>query len=160
SPVRFGRNPGRGAAEEEPPRRARRPAERRRDAEPRHDQVGRAPIWRRPRKALASAGAFVHLNQALRMTRCDMRVATIDIGTNTTLLLVAEVRGDVLVAVEERATITRLGEGVDKTRTLAPAAVARTNACLDTYADAVKRLAVTRVAVVGTSAMRDAGGGE
>lgn len=92
-----------------------------------------------------------------------MRVAAIDIGTNTALLLVAErsaARGGELVAVEEHATITRLGEGVDETRTLAPAAVARTNAALDRYAEIVARLGATRVDVVGTSAMRDAGGGE
>ncbi|HSO32945.1 MAG TPA: Ppx/GppA phosphatase family protein [Labilithrix sp.] len=90
-----------------------------------------------------------------------MRVATIDIGTNTVLLLVAE-RGPTgqLVAVEEHATITRLGQGVDKTRTLAPEAIERTNACLDRYAAIVSRLGVERVAVVGTSAMRDAGGGD
>src|SRR5205085_5597461 len=90
-----------------------------------------------------------------------MRVATIDIGTNTTLLLVAEKDSDgTLVAVEEHATITRLGQGVDKTRVLAPEAVKRTNDCLDRYAEIVKRLGATKVAVVGTSAMRDAGGGD
>lgn len=90
-----------------------------------------------------------------------MRVATIDIGTNTTLLLVAERTSDgSLVAVEEHATITRLGEGVDKSRALAPAAIERTNECLDRYAEIVARLKVDRVAVVGTSAMRDAGGGD
>ena len=90
-----------------------------------------------------------------------MRVATIDIGTNTVLLLVAEPGSDgCLVAVEEHATITRLGQGVDQTRTLAPEAVERTNACLDRYADVVKRLRVDKTAVVGTSAMRDAGGGD
>jgi len=91
-----------------------------------------------------------------------MRVAAIDIGTNTVLLLVAErPRGGAeLVAVEERATITRLGEGVDKTRVLAPAAIARTNAALDAFAFIVERLGVERIDVVGTSAMRDAGGGE
>jgi exopolyphosphatase/guanosine-5'-triphosphate,3'-diphosphate pyrophosphatase len=90
-----------------------------------------------------------------------MRVAAIDIGTNTVPLLVAErdANGQ-LVPVEERATITRLGEGVDKTRTLAPAAIARTNAAIDQYAEIVDRLGAKRVAVVGTSAMRDAGGGE
>ena len=90
-----------------------------------------------------------------------MRVAAIDIGTNTVLLLVAErsAAGE-LVAVEEHATITRLGENVDKTRVLAKAAIERTNTCLDDYAEIVKRLGVDRVAVVGTSAMRDAGGGE
>jgi exopolyphosphatase/guanosine-5'-triphosphate,3'-diphosphate pyrophosphatase len=90
-----------------------------------------------------------------------MRVAAIDIGTNTVLLLVAE-RGPngELVAVEERATITRLGQGVDKTRKLAPEAIARTNAALDAYAEIIERTGVKRVDVVGTSAMRDAGGGE
>lgn len=89
-----------------------------------------------------------------------MRVATIDIGTNTVLLLVAE-RDPTgrLVAVEEHATITRLGEGVDKTRTLAPAALERTNAAIDKYAEIIFRLGVERIDVVGTSAMRDASGG-
>ncbi len=90
-----------------------------------------------------------------------MRVAAIDIGTNTVLLLVAERDASGrLVAVEEHATITRLGEGVDKTRTLAPQAIARTNAALDRFAEIVQRLGVERIDVVGTSAMRDAGGGE
>lgn len=90
-----------------------------------------------------------------------MRVATIDIGTNTVLLLVAEKSaGGELVPVEEHATITRLGQGVDKAKKLAPEAIARTNACLDQYADIVRRTGAERVAVVGTSAMRDAGGGE
>jgi exopolyphosphatase / guanosine-5'-triphosphate,3'-diphosphate pyrophosphatase len=90
-----------------------------------------------------------------------MRVAAIDIGTNTVLLLVAErsASGE-LVAIEEHATITRLGEGVDKTRTLAPAAIERTNTTIDRYAEIVGRLGASRVDVVGTSAMRDAGGGE
>ncbi len=90
-----------------------------------------------------------------------MRIATLDIGTNTVLLLVAE-RGDdgALRPVVERATITRLGEGVDRTRALAPASIERTTACLDDYARQVRELAVGRVAVVGTSAMRDASGGD
>lgn len=89
-----------------------------------------------------------------------MRVAAIDIGTNTVLLLVAERRDGKVVAVEEHATITRLGQGVDKARRLAPEAVERTNICLTQYAEIITRLGVTRTDVVGTSAMRDAGGGE
>ena len=90
-----------------------------------------------------------------------MRVATIDIGTNTVLLLVAEVADSGgLEAVEERATITRLGEGVDRTRHLSPVAIERTSSCLGNYAHRIRELAVDRVAVVGTSAMRDAGGGD
>jgi exopolyphosphatase/guanosine-5'-triphosphate,3'-diphosphate pyrophosphatase len=90
-----------------------------------------------------------------------MRVATIDIGTNTVLLLVAETALDgSLHAVAERATITRLGEGVDHSRTLSRSAVERTRACLESYAKVVRELEVGRVAVVGTSAMRDAQGAE
>jgi exopolyphosphatase/guanosine-5'-triphosphate,3'-diphosphate pyrophosphatase len=90
-----------------------------------------------------------------------VRVATIDIGTNTVLLLIAEGGGGrPLRAVAERATITRLGEGVDRTRELSPAAVKRTTDCLEEYASIVREHGVTRVAVVGTSAMRDARGGE
>jgi exopolyphosphatase / guanosine-5'-triphosphate,3'-diphosphate pyrophosphatase len=90
-----------------------------------------------------------------------MRVATIDIGTNTVLLLVADRREDgSFIAVEERATITRLGEGVDVARRFSPLAIARTQACLDEYAIVVRALSTDRIAVVGTSAMRDAAGGE
>jgi exopolyphosphatase / guanosine-5'-triphosphate,3'-diphosphate pyrophosphatase len=90
-----------------------------------------------------------------------MRIATIDIGTNTVLLLVAErgARG-ALTAVTERATITRLGEGVDRTRRLSQAAVERTAACIEEYAGVIRDAGVQRLSVVGTSAMRDAGGGE
>lgn len=87
-----------------------------------------------------------------------MRVATIDIGTNTVLLLIAEAGPGGLVAVEERATITRLGQGVDRTRVLHPDAIARTSETLSRYAAAVAAAGCERVAVVGTSAMRDAGG--
>lgn len=90
-----------------------------------------------------------------------MRVAAIDIGTNTTLMLVAErAASGELVAVRDLATITRLGQGVDKTRVLAPEAVERTLACLEGYARVAAELGVERTAIVGTSAMRDAGGSE
>src|SRR5580658_6860691 len=90
-----------------------------------------------------------------------MRVATIDIGTNAVLLLVAESQPNgVLRAVADRATITRLGEGVDRSRTLSPHAVNRTRICLEAYAELVREFEVDRIAVVGTSAMRDAQGAE
>ena len=87
------------------------------------------------------------------------RVAAIDIGTNSVLLLIAEPRAGVLEPVSERATITRLGEDVDARRALAPQAAERTLACLESYARELRAFGVERVAAVGTSALRDAAGG-
>lgn len=87
-----------------------------------------------------------------------MNVGAIDIGTNTVLLLVAERRGSTLVPVAERMQIVRLGEGVDRTRRLAPAAVERTLGALEEYAAELRSLGVERVEAVGTSALRDAEG--
>lgn len=91
------------------------------------------------------------------------RVAAIDIGTNTVLLLVAEDAGTPgpsrLRPVFERATITRLGQGVDASGALAPEAVERTRVCLEGYASEIAAAGAERVAIVGTSAMRDARGG-
>ena len=86
-----------------------------------------------------------------------MRVAAIDIGTNTVLLLIAEVgEGGGLVPIVDAAQITRLGQGVDRTRALLPEAVERTLSCLEGYADVIAKHGVTQLDVVGTSAMRDA----
>jgi exopolyphosphatase/guanosine-5'-triphosphate,3'-diphosphate pyrophosphatase len=86
-----------------------------------------------------------------------VRVAAVDIGTNTVLLLVVE-RGDdgAVRVVVDRAEITRLGEGLDRTKRLSPAAIERTCTCLSTYAREARSLGAERIAVVGTSAMRDA----
>ncbi len=90
-----------------------------------------------------------------------MRVATVDIGTNTVILLVAERGPDGRVrAVHQEARITRLGQGVDATRRLHPDAVARTCEALRAYAEAAKAHGATAFDVVGTSAMRDAAGAE
>src|SRR4029079_11047609 len=136
--------------QEEPPRRAGRAAKRR----------GNAEFEQHPLRSGAheSRGLATTSRGFSLLWEVDMRVAAIDIGTNTVLLLVAEMRDGKLVAVEEHATITRLGQGVDKTRTLAPEAVERTNTCFDRYAEITKRCGVAKVDVVGTSAMRDAGG--
>lgn len=86
-------------------------------------------------------------------------LAAIDIGTNSVLLTVAEEHDGELVPLLERATITRLGAGVDRTRTLAEDACRRTLECLADYRRAIDALDVARLDVVGTSALRDAGGG-
>ena len=55
------------------------------------------------------------------MSQADMRIAIIDIGTNSTRLLIADVQGGRIVAELERETrVTRLGAGVDAAGKLAP----------------------------------------
>jgi exopolyphosphatase/guanosine-5'-triphosphate,3'-diphosphate pyrophosphatase len=87
------------------------------------------------------------------------RFATIDVGTNTVLLLVAERRGGALAPILERADITRLGRGVDATGRLDPAAIRDTVAVLAEYARAARELGAPVVACVATSAARDAANG-
>ncbi len=88
------------------------------------------------------------------------RFASIDIGTNSVLLLVAE-RGldGRFTAVCERAEITRLGRGVDSSRTLAPEAIEDTLKALESYATQARRLGVQAIAATATSAARDASNG-
>ena len=88
-----------------------------------------------------------------------MRVAAIDVGTNTVLLLVAEASGRGAVPVAERAEITRLGRGVDATGRLDPAAIAETVGVLADYAAEARRLGATDIDCVATSAARDAANG-
>lgn len=85
-----------------------------------------------------------------------MRVAAIDVGTNSTRLLVAEERAGGFRSIERRMVITRLGEGVDERRVLAPDALRRTLATIADYAATCGELGVERVRVTGTSAVRDA----
>ncbi|MBX3284511.1 MAG: Ppx/GppA family phosphatase [Actinobacteria bacterium] len=88
------------------------------------------------------------------------RVASIDIGTNSTRLLVAE-PGDVagtLRTIDRRMTITRLGQDVDRTGRLAPEAIDRTVAALAEYRQVMDDAGVPagRVRMSATSASRDA----
>ena len=88
------------------------------------------------------------------------RVAAIDMGTNSTRLLVADVDGPgrdaKLVVLERRTKITRLGQGVDKDRTLHPDAIERSLAVLRDYRAVIDELGVERVRASATSAARDA----
>lgn len=88
------------------------------------------------------------------------RVAAIDLGTNSTRLLIADVAAGGLREVERRLTITRLGEGVDERRRLLPLPIARVRNCLTDYRRALEQLGAERTLAVGTSAVRDAENGE
>lgn len=90
-----------------------------------------------------------------------MRVAVVDIGTNSTRLLVADVdAGGAVTEVDRRSIVTRLGEGVDATGRLADAAMDRVRAVLDEYRAAIDAAGAGPAAAVLTSAVRDAANGE
>ena len=84
-----------------------------------------------------------------------MRVGAIDCGTNSIRLLVADISAGVLVDVDRRMTIVRLGEGVDRTGSFSQAALERTFAACDEFAAVIDSLAVDRIRFVATSASRD-----
>jgi exopolyphosphatase/guanosine-5'-triphosphate,3'-diphosphate pyrophosphatase len=80
--------------------------------------------------------------------------AAVDCGSNSTRLLVADPERR---ALERLMRITRLGEGVDRDRILASAAVGRTVSVLEEYRKVMDRHGVDRVRMTATSAVRDAG---
>lgn len=86
------------------------------------------------------------------------RIAAVDCGTNSLRMLVADRLdgGTGLVDVVRRMEIVRLGEGVDRTGRLSPAAIERTRVVLAGYAQEIGELGVDRVRMVATSASRDA----
>jgi exopolyphosphatase/guanosine-5'-triphosphate,3'-diphosphate pyrophosphatase len=84
------------------------------------------------------------------------RVAAVDCGTNSIRMLVADVDDVGLTEVDRRLEIVRLGQGVDRTGRLDPAALARTFAVGRDYAEEIERYGVERVRFVATSASRDA----
>ncbi len=88
------------------------------------------------------------------------RVAAVDLGTNSTRLLVADVEGERLEEVVRELTITRLGEGVDERRRLLPVPIARVRNCLAEYRRELEERGATRTLAIATSAVRDAENGE
>jgi exopolyphosphatase/guanosine-5'-triphosphate,3'-diphosphate pyrophosphatase len=83
-------------------------------------------------------------------------IASVDLGTNSTRVLVGRSTGAGLEVLDRRNTITRLGQDVGASGRLAPEAVARTLDCLRGYREILDRHRVERVRVAATSASRDA----
>jgi exopolyphosphatase / guanosine-5'-triphosphate,3'-diphosphate pyrophosphatase len=88
------------------------------------------------------------------------RVAAIDLGTNSTRLLVADVVDGRISDVARELRVTRLGEGVDKRRRLLPVPVARVRNVLSDYRRELESLGAERTLAIATSAVRDAENGE
>jgi exopolyphosphatase/guanosine-5'-triphosphate,3'-diphosphate pyrophosphatase len=88
------------------------------------------------------------------------RVAAIDLGTNSTRLLVAEVDDGRIQQLVREMRVTRLGEGVDERRRLLPLPIARVRNVLSDYRRIAESHEVERALAIATSAVRDADNGE
>ena len=88
------------------------------------------------------------------------RVGAIDLGTNSTRLLVADVEDGRIQELERDARVTRLGEGVDERRRLLPLPIARVRNALSDYRRLLESRGAERALAIATSAVRDAENGE
>jgi exopolyphosphatase/guanosine-5'-triphosphate,3'-diphosphate pyrophosphatase len=88
-----------------------------------------------------------------------VRIAVVDVGTNSTRLMVADVVHGRVLEVDRRTTVTRLGERVDSDGRLADAAMERVFAACSEYRRAIDEAGVARVVAILTSAARDADNG-
>jgi exopolyphosphatase/guanosine-5'-triphosphate,3'-diphosphate pyrophosphatase len=89
-----------------------------------------------------------------------IRVAAVDLGTNSTRLLIADVHDGQVEEVTRGLEITRLGEGVDARRRLLPLPVARVRNCLTRYRRKIEQFGAERTLAFATSAVREAENGE
>jgi exopolyphosphatase/guanosine-5'-triphosphate,3'-diphosphate pyrophosphatase len=89
-----------------------------------------------------------------------VRVAAVDLGSNSTRLLVADVAHDQIDEVVRRLKITRLGEGVDERKRLLPVPIARVRNVLTDFRREAESLGAERTLAIATSAVRDAENGE
>jgi exopolyphosphatase / guanosine-5'-triphosphate,3'-diphosphate pyrophosphatase len=85
-----------------------------------------------------------------------MRVAVIDMGTNSTRLLVADVANGHVTELERRSTVTRMGRGVDTSRQLAAEAIEDVCRIVGEYIEIYESLGAESVTALATSAVRDA----
>jgi exopolyphosphatase/guanosine-5'-triphosphate,3'-diphosphate pyrophosphatase len=85
------------------------------------------------------------------------RCAFFDIGTNTVLCLIAELRGGgEFTILDDLAEITRLGQGIDHSAQISPEGEQRNREVLRGYLKRCKEFGVEEIIAVGTSALRDA----
>jgi exopolyphosphatase / guanosine-5'-triphosphate,3'-diphosphate pyrophosphatase len=89
-----------------------------------------------------------------------MRVAVVDIGTNSTRLLIGDVEGNVVTEVERRTTVTNMGRGVDHTAMLCADAIDDVCSVIADYKAHYEEMGAERVMAIATSAVRDALNGD
>ena len=89
-----------------------------------------------------------------------VRVAVIDIGTNSTRLLISDVEGANAEQVERRTTVTNMGRGVDHTKLICADAVEDVCRVIADYMARYEEMGAERVMAIATSAVREAANGE
>jgi exopolyphosphatase / guanosine-5'-triphosphate,3'-diphosphate pyrophosphatase len=89
-----------------------------------------------------------------------MRVAVIDIGTNSTRFLLSDVEGGRTTDIERRTTVTNLGRGVDHTNVLCTEAIDDVCRVIADYKARYEELGADRVMAIATSAVRDSVNGD
>ena len=89
-----------------------------------------------------------------------VRVAVIDIGTNSTRLLISDVEGANAEQVERRTTVANMGRGVDHTNLICADAVEDVCRVIADYIARYEEMGAERVMAIATSAVREAANGE
>jgi exopolyphosphatase/guanosine-5'-triphosphate,3'-diphosphate pyrophosphatase len=85
-----------------------------------------------------------------------MRVAVVDMGTNSTRLLIGDIEGGRVRELERRSRVTRLGRGVDLSAQLCTDAIDDVCAAVGEYIESYESLGAEQAIVIATSAVRDA----
>ena len=93
------------------------------------------------------------------MARDSQRVAVVDIGSNSTRLLIAEVDGGRVSEVERQSRVTRLGRGVDLSGQLSAEAIEAACEAIADYMAICRDAGVEAIEAIATSAVRDASNG-
>ncbi len=85
-----------------------------------------------------------------------MKYASIDIGTNSCRLMIAEIENGGFKVLYRDMKTTRIGAGLSSSGQISPEAAERTLQCLGRFQDAISRKGVADYLIVATSAVREA----
>jgi exopolyphosphatase / guanosine-5'-triphosphate,3'-diphosphate pyrophosphatase len=88
-----------------------------------------------------------------------VKVAALDVGTNSVLMLVAELSGRSLRPLADLVRVTRLGRGVDRSGLIEPESAARTLEAITEFAQRARALGAQKILTAATAALRDARNG-
>jgi exopolyphosphatase/guanosine-5'-triphosphate,3'-diphosphate pyrophosphatase len=88
------------------------------------------------------------------------RVGVIDVGTNSSRLLIADFAGGAVAPLERRSRVTRLGRGVDLSGRLSAEAIEDVCGAIAEYIELTREHGVERIDAIATSAVRDAANGD